>query len=464
MGGVLGGVAGTAANTGVRCGNSATVAVMGASTISALKNPIVIFREVIADTIGEFNPTVKDQFHDTVCSMRVTKLFGSDLVLYFTVFGLVVLPFVFWPTAPVAYEIPRVWFVLLWIEALAAASLVYIMRGGSVGAIQKNLGWLLFGFVGVAIIASLVGVDIVKSIWGNYYRRDGLFTLIHEVGLALIIGRFWTPEWAKPWSMAVIIGAVGTVIWSFSQHPGWGPIGGPFGQPKFLTGYLLVCLPFAAYLMASIQLRIQKFLWAVALFILTVGIVLTQARAGILGIGIFFAGWMWIAIKHWGKYVLSVLLVLCTMAGGWWLFLHYYYHRLPYQLNAESRERIIVKGVLAFTKRPLLGWGWANFDHAFAAVDWPYHFRFDAYVDKAHSMLLEVLTTTGSMGFIVYVTLLFFVGRSLFFAKGLFYRYVFLSYLLYLFHSQTNVLSIAEDVIFWCIVGIASQRNAIIKQ
>jgi hypothetical protein len=35
------------------------------------------------------------------------------------------------------------------------------------------------------------------------------------------------------------------------------------------------------------------------------------------------------------------------------------------------------------------------------------------------------------------------------------YRMLLASFLLYLFHSQTNVISISEEVIFWLILGIA---------
>ena len=34
------------------------------------------------------------------------------------IFGLFILPFVFWPKAFVPYEIPRVWFLTRWVELL----------------------------------------------------------------------------------------------------------------------------------------------------------------------------------------------------------------------------------------------------------------------------------------------------------------------------------------------------------
>jgi len=122
-----------------------------------------------------------------------------------------------------------------------------------------------------------------------------------------------------------------------------------------------------------------------------------------------------------------------------------------FSLQAESRERIVVKGLLAFSKKPLLGWGWANFDHAFESVDWPMKLDSDVYVDKAHSNLLEILVTAGILGFIIYL-LIIFRTLILLFDKKVF----FLTFLLFLFHSQTNVISINEEMMFWLILAIAA--------
>ena len=106
-----------------------------------------------------------------------------------------------------------------------------------------------------------------------------------------------------------------------------------------------------------------------------------------------------------------------------------------------------------------MGYGWANVDYAFETGGWPMRFNNDVYVDKAHSEILEVLVTTGIPGLLIYLSFLSF------FLNGLITKYqksnnklwnftLISGVVLYLFHSQTNVISIVEEIVFWLILGL----------
>lgn len=92
---------------------------------------------------------------------------------------------------------------------------------------------------------------------------------------------------------------------------------------------------------------------------------------------------------------------------------------------------------------------------AVESVSWPVKAFPDVYVDKAHSNLLEILVTTGIFGFLIFLAIIFRALDQLFGKKVL-----LVVFLLFLFHSQTNVISINEELIFWLILGIVgSQRR-----
>lgn len=136
------------------------------------------------------------------------------------------------------------------------------------------------------------------------------------------------------------------------------------------------------------------------------------------------------------------------------------------RIVAEGRERIFMKLSLSFLKRPLLGWGWANVDRAFKASDWPIKFESDIYLDKAHSHLLEVLVTAGIFGFISYLSILYFAGKRLIETmrkktNTIWFKTLLVSFLLYIIHTQTNVVSVAEDALFWIVVGIIAAVDSI---
>lgn len=106
-----------------------------------------------------------------------------------------------------------------------------------------------------------------------------------------------------------------------------------------------------------------------------------------------------------------------------------------------------------------MGYGWANVDYAFEEIEWPLSTTDDIYLDKAHSEILETLVTTGVVGLVIYLVIVVFLLKksikNMIQSKNGVWEFTILSVLiLYLFHSQTNIISIAEQMFFWFVVGI----------
>ena len=188
-------------------------------------------------------------------------------------------------------------------------------------------------------------------------------------------------------------------------------------------------------------------------------IVATGSRMAMVGILLFLAGRTVIRARGLWRIVLSTVIVSITLMVIAIVVRRYSVQQLPYQLTAERHDRIAIKGLLASTQRPVLGWGWTNFDYAFRAVDWPYRFEIDAYVDKAHGHYLEHLVTTGIVGLTAYFMLQWAIIRALWSKRSNVSRYFLLSFLLFIFHSQTNVISISQELIFWFIAGVSMVKK-----
>lgn len=392
-------------------------------------------------------------------------------IRYVFLFGLVILPFVFWPTAIVPYEIPRVFAVQAWIETLSLIGVLTIVRNRkSPRTIPTTMLYLLLALIGTAVLSSIFGVDIGKSIWGNYYRGDGLLTRIHLVGLAFFLMVFWENSWERLLFLVISTSSTLLALWTIIERfriygflhirelSGTQGIGVSFGQPKFLGGYLLVALPFSVAMTQASKNQYLRLFWILAVIVQCAAIWFSGARSAVLGVILFFCLSFILNRKLWGKKIfrivtLVVISVLIGIGTTWYIST-----KEPYSITAETHERIAIKGILAFLKRPITGWGWANFDYAFASVDWPDKFYHDVYVDKAHSHFIEILTTTGIIGFALYMGIIWKTLKRL--LEG--YpasKYLLFSFLLFLFHSQTNVISISEEVIFWIIVGITGSRD-----
>lgn len=358
------------------------------------------------------------------------------------VVGIFVSPLIFWPWAKIPYEIPRVWFVNRWMEILGLAAVIGLFGKKPLAVNSKIDGKLLgltIGFFLWAAAASVLGADLQKSIWGNYYRGDGLFTLAHLVGLFLFTALFWRQSWQKPTFQIIAAGSLATgglVIMGRTT----------FGQPNFLAGYLTITLPFVWETLRNKWSKI-----AVILPIAAIG--LTKSWGGFIDIMIFF---LYLAAKKLSRPIqltaASALGIMMILAAIYWQAVW----SRPYpsrQFVPESRERIIRSVLNGAWQRPLTGWGWANVDYAFEANPWPMKFRPDIYLDKAHGAILEVFVATGGVGLAIYLLL---IGRAARLSRR---TAVFLPLVLYLFYSQTNITSIAAEIIFWLTLGIAASHQ-----
>jgi O-antigen ligase len=386
---------------------------------------------------------------------KVKSFFSLKTVF---LFGLFCLPLIHWPWGDIPYEVPKVWFFQRWVEVLAFSGIwkIYVERFEPEKVKDKSR--LILGvvsFLAIALVASLFGANVFKSVFGNYYRIDGLITLLHLAGLFFFLNLFWEKSWEKLVIRTIALGSIVVSFWRlfYGLADGFFP---PFGQPNFLAGYLLITLPFTALLLQE-KGRLRK-LGFIGLAGQVGAILLTGSRAGALGI-LVLGGWsLWGRVKTIGKIaILGVLGTGLFLAGLFW-----FPEKKVINNNTffpESRTRIIVKGLLAFSQRPIFGWGWANFDAAFATFDWPIKLNNDIYVDKAHGNFLEVLVATGIVGFLVYLFLIYQLFRTLLTKRdqSSWAKVILTSFLLYLFHSQTNIISINEELIFWLILGINSR-------
>lgn len=403
--------------------------------------------------------------------MIFVKYPKSSLFFVFLI-GVFLLPFIFWLKAPIPYEIPRVWFVQRWVEVLGVISLIFLLVKSREKDRPVAINWWVIAFVSIAILASFLGSDWSKSLWGNYYRDDGLFTLFHLVGLYFFLTIFWEDAWKKPVCLAVAGGSIVVSLWTIIDGfkllilndrtvPNWsGAIGVSFGQPNFLAGYLVVSLPFVYFALRSFvshsRIRIRVMTYTIILGIQIAAIGLTQSWGGMLGVSLFLLGAVVLTYPLSAGELRQFTLMSIVLA----IFIGIFFLIRPTSFVAESRNRIAHKLLLSVAKRPILGWGWANVDHAFDSSIWPIKLNPDVYVDKAHSTLLEVLATTGIVGLSFYLILLVSIGKQLLSRVSTatdtyFYKILLLTFLLYIIHAQTNIISIAEELFFWMIAAMA---------
>jgi O-antigen ligase len=280
----------------------------------------------------------------------------------------------------------------------------------------------------------------------------------------VLVNIYFKENWKKYISGGIVGGVVLVSLWAVSRgvrlhwlgdsgvENWYGSIGVSFGQPNFLAGYLLVTLPFWNLVNNRHKDRKIKILILSGVLVQIGAILLTDSIAGMVGVGVWLL-WSWLSkYRRYGLILISLVLVIAGVFGLAWSTTA---NEIP-----EGRQRIMYRAFSAVLSRPVTGWGIANVDKAIDSVVWPMKFKNDVYVDKAHSHLLEMLVTTGFVGLGLYILMVsVWLKRLMVSLKNkpedhAWRETLLLVVCLYIFHTQTNVISIAEEVVFWVMMGL----------
>ena len=289
------------------------------------------------------------------------------------------LPFLFYNSHFSPYEVPKTWLL----TGCAVVSLVLaIGRHESLGVkLDRKLVWSVAILWGWLFAVSLTTGEFWSSWWGNPYRADGLLTLLAMITLGL------TFPVSDKWLRLVAISNLILTTWVLVV--GEREMGLTLGHANMLAGYLAVTLP--TFFLWGKDKR-----WLGLLSLLAIW--QTGSWGGLLvGVVAVIAPWL----RKMPKLVFAIVLVV-LVAVGWGYQVEYQRKAIPGYIVAESRERILMKAVLAIKEKPILGWGWSQFSRAFTQIDYPEHFLVDAYVDRTHASVLEYGVAGGILAMVIY--------------------------------------------------------------
>ncbi len=368
----------------------------------------------------------------------------------------------FWSKAPVAFEVPKVIFFQWFVRILVMVFGITFLAKKGKWKIKNRLLIPILIFTVWATATALLGGDIAKSFAGNFFRQDGLITFYELVGFSVLVSYFWKNEFKKMISSTIFLSVSFLSSWALIETINHGFTLGSaatFGNPVFLAGYLVCGLPFVYYFLRQIKLNLILKLLLFLLPVLT--IVLTQASAAVAVMFIYLGVLaMSLAKKKYSYLFLMMGFVASFLITFFWLK-DFSKEKL---MSSQGRDRIYHRVIVGALKKPVTGWGWANVDYAFESNYWPLKVDHDVYVDKAHSQLLEVFTTTGFPGLVIYVYLfyVFFVELKSNYKKSAdkLWNFTLISTVcLFILHSQTNIISIMEEILFWLVMGITLSES-----
>ena len=294
-------------------------------------------------------------------------------------------------------------------------------------------------------ISAFFAPNTYRAFWGDIERGEGIFGILHAYAfLILAAALFEKKNWARYFQISLIAGAI-LIVYAFFEYFGWrfllfAPPRKPrpealIGNPAFLATHLIFVGMFAAlyYYVAERKTFLTKcFVLAVAV-LSTLTIFFTGTRGAILGIGAGLVIFLiYVALNnritarlplHFYRVSIRVV-ALAFLAFGiifagvfWQTHTAAFWQSIPglnrlartasLDVNDPSTQfRIITWRVSwnAFKERPFFGWGPENYLVANEKYyDPTYPLYGEAWLDRAHNKIFDVLVTQGIFGLAIYL-------------------------------------------------------------
>jgi Flp pilus assembly protein TadD/O-antigen ligase len=328
------------------------------------------------------------------------------------------------------------------VELAFALWLILLYKDRQYAPRWNSMTILVTVFTFVVLIADLLGVNAIRSIWSNNERMEGWLTIVHLWAYFILLTSMFRDKkwWPRYFNMTIAV-AVIISLYGIAQLAGWAQIhqsasrlDASLGNSAYLAIYMLIHAFLAAYLAARAwqnkkidRVCIYSALAALFTFILFE----TQTRGSQLGIvgGAALACFLYAIFArgadhkkarmiNGGIVVLIILLGIGFYFGrnNSWIKGSAMFGRLASislsDTTTISRLNYIwpmaIKGTFSSPKTALIGLGQENFNYLFNAGYSPHMWTDEQWFDRAHNVFLDWLVNGGLLAFLLYISLYFF--------------------------------------------------------
>ncbi len=297
--------------------------------------------------------------------------------------------------------------------------------------LNNPLNIFVIAFFIINVVTAFLGVNPMRSLWGNFERMGGVYYLAHLVLLFFYIQLLGRAQgvYLKRFLQAFV--AVAALV-TLNGLSGWihGPtfttdlslpdrVSSTFGNPIFFASYLIVPLFLAAYFFLSEEKRILKVLFAFAFVLQLVGIYSSGTRGAFVGLlaGVFVSSIIYFFLvnstkmRRYGLLVFGTLLIIVGV-------LFAIHNKLPqgstlsrmFNFNDKNTKARLIQWKMAiqgFKDRPIFGTGPENYYFVANKYYNPEIVQYDnSWFDKPHNFLLEILSTNGIFGLLAYISMI----------------------------------------------------------
>ncbi len=301
------------------------------------------------------------------------------------------------------------------------------------------VGVTIFAFI--VLLADLLGVNPIRSLWSNFERMEGWLVIIHLWAFFLVTtnlfgsGESGRRIWHRFINVSLLVALVVAGYGLFQLfgwadiHQGSSRIDASLGNAAYMAVYMLINGGFAVYMYfvakagKIINDRFLKWAYPIIAILFFFELFETATRGTILGLfgGIMLSLVLYalLARNNSGKsrlYAAGTIALIVIIGLVFWFNRDASFVKSNETLNrlatislnevkTQARGYIWPVAVSGAMERPILGWGQENFNYIFNANYNPAMYTQEQWFDRAHSVYLDWLVASGLVGLIAYLAL-----------------------------------------------------------
>lgn len=311
--------------------------------------------------------------------------------------------------------------------------------------------YTFLAFLIVQIVSTFFSIDPFTSVFGYPTRLNGglLSQFAYFVILVCALINLDKLQSFKLLALSVLT-ALAVSLWGIPSHFGYDPtclaltnkltsdcwqaefqptlrIFSTLGQPNWLASYLVLIFPLSLALLISRRESIPKIVYGAAAGAILLALILTNSRSGIAGLGLSLLVLFILLgkkfLKRNLKFVVTISVIGLVILAIFGSSVASRFIETKTGVAAGGTEtgriRLIVwQGAWnIFKSSPIIGTGPETFAFSYQKQRPEAHNKtteWNFFYNKAHNEFLNYLANTGVAGILLYLSLLYFVARSLY--------------------------------------------------
>jgi O-antigen ligase len=315
-------------------------------------------------------------------------------------------------------------------------------------------------FMVALFIASMFGVDPLKSFFSNYERMEGFVTHLHLfMYFVILISTVRTHEMWEKLMKAFFASNILVLIWSYLQllgsskfflaaiapnlanwfatyfpiHMSGYRLDSTLGNSAYLAIYVLIFAGIALIYMFRATTRNARLAYGALALLNAIALYYTATRGALLGlvVGVIVAS-IFLVIKGGEsekKYAYGFLVTVALCVALIFGFRHSQFvldsptlarfaSINPQELTTFSRLNIWKMSYEGWKDRPIFGYGQDNFGAVFAKYYTPNMWDQEPWFDRSHNVFFDWLVAAGVVGLVTYLSLFAVVIYLIVFKRG----------------------------------------------